>query len=83
MIGTTPDISELAERLRERIKREGPITFHDWMNAALYDVDGGYYCRVDVNKWGREGDYRTSPERSSLFCPAVRRSWAARTVDHR
>ena len=63
----TVSINKLAELLRERIKREGPIAFFDWMTTALYDPAHGYYCRADRNKWGREGDYRTSPERSSLF----------------
>ena len=57
----------LAERLRESIRREGAITFHDWMKAALYDTQGGYYQRADRMPWGREGDYRTSSERSELF----------------
>ena len=57
----------LAERLRESIRREGAVTFHDWMKAALYDPSGGYYQRSDRTRWGREGDYRTSPERSELF----------------
>ncbi len=66
----------LAERLRERIRREGPITFHDWMKAALYDPAGGYYQRSDLQRWGREGDYRTSPERSELFAATVARYFA-------
>jgi SAM-dependent MidA family methyltransferase len=57
----------LTERLKDLIRREGAISFHDWMKAALYDPDGGYYQRVDRTRWGREGDYRTSPERSELF----------------
>lgn len=57
----------LTERLKVLIRREGPITFHDWMRAALYDPAGGYYQRSDLERWGREGDYRTSPERSELF----------------
>lgn len=57
----------LTERLRELIRREGPITFHDWMKAALYTPEVGYYQRSDLERWGREGDYRTSPERSELF----------------
>ena len=57
----------LAERLKDLIRREGPISFHDWMKAALYDPVGGYYQRSDRARWGREGDYRTSPERSELF----------------
>ena len=63
----------LAERLRESIRREGSITFHDWMKAALYDSGGGYYQRADRKRWGREGDYRTSPERSELFAATFAR----------
>jgi len=37
------------------------------MKAALYDPSGGYYQRSNRKRWGREGDYRTSPERSELF----------------
>ncbi len=66
----------LAEALRQRIKREGPITFRDWMEAALYDRQEGYYCRVDRDRWGREGDYRTSPERSPLFAATFARYFA-------
>jgi len=62
----------LAERLRLRIKLEGPITFCDWMNAALYDPQEGYYCRTSA-RWGRQGDYRTSPERSPLFAATFAR----------
>src|SRR5882762_6795651 len=68
--------SALAQRLRERIRREGPITFCDWMRMALYDEDEGYYCRTDRQKWGRAGDYRTSPERSSLFAATFARYFA-------
>jgi SAM-dependent MidA family methyltransferase len=66
----------LPERLRELIQREGPITFHDWMKAALYDPAGGYYQRSDLRRWGREGDYRTSPERSELFAATFARYFA-------
>ena len=76
MIETLPNTSALATRLRARIKDEGPITFHDWMKAALYDSDDGYYCRPDRSRWGREGDYRTSPERSSLFAATFARFFA-------
>ncbi|HEX5883532.1 MAG TPA: SAM-dependent methyltransferase [Pyrinomonadaceae bacterium] len=66
----------LAERLRELIRREGPITFHEWMKAALYDPAGGYYQRSDLQRWGRRGDYRTSPERSELFAATFARYFA-------
>jgi len=76
MIQTATSIPAIAERLRERIKREGPITFRDWMDSALYDEYEGYYRRHDRQRWGREGDYRTSPERSSLFAATFARHFA-------
>jgi len=76
MIETISRIPLLAERLREQIRRQGPITFHDWMKTALYDPSHGYYCRDEQTKWGREGDYRTSPERSSLFAATFARYFA-------
>ena len=57
----------LADRLRERISLAGPMTFHDWMQAALYDERDGYYCRPGKIRQGRGGDYRTAPETSPLF----------------
>lgn len=57
----------LSERLRERVRASGAISFRDWMEAALYDPHGGYYSRADLARWGRAGDYRTAPERSPLF----------------
>jgi SAM-dependent MidA family methyltransferase len=63
----TSDTASLAARLRAHITRTGPITFRDWMAAALYDERAGYYQRAAHMRWGRAGDYRTSPERSPLF----------------
>lgn len=63
----------LAERLRQCIRREGPITFRDWMASALYDESEGYYCRNDRVVWGNAGDYRTSPERTPLFAATFAR----------
>jgi SAM-dependent MidA family methyltransferase len=59
--------NRLANRLRERIRREGLMPFREWMNVALYDSADGYYCRSDLTRWGKAGDYLTSPERSPLF----------------
>ncbi len=66
----------LAERLKDQIQLAGPITFHNWMAAALYDPAEGYYNRSDLKRWGREGDYRTSPERSELFAATFARYFA-------
>jgi len=55
----------LVELLRRRIEAEGAITFHDYMEAALYHPQHGYYAsRRPV---GREGDYLTSPEVHPIF----------------
>jgi SAM-dependent MidA family methyltransferase len=66
----------LAEPLKELIRARGPIPFRDWMEAALYDPVGGYYNRADLKRWGREADYRTSPERSGLFAATFARYFA-------
>jgi len=66
----------LADRLAERIRRDGPITFHEWMRCALYDERDGYYMRSDHRRWGAEGDYRTSPESSELFTATFARYFA-------
>lgn len=63
----------LKDSLAQRIRHEGPISFHDWMKSALYESTRGYYCRSDLKRWGREGDYRTSPERSDLFAATFTR----------
>jgi SAM-dependent MidA family methyltransferase len=78
---TTKDLSTtqtatLAAFLSARIRRDGPIAFRDWMEAALYHPTEGYYCRRDHQRWGREGDYRTSPERSDLFAATFARYFA-------
>jgi len=43
------------------------------MQAALYDDREGYYCRSDLNRQGRGGDYRTAPETSPLFAATFAR----------
>ena len=50
----------------ERIESEGGISFAEFMRMALYHPGLGYYSggREAI---GREGDYLTSPEVSSLF----------------
>lgn len=45
--------------LRERISREGPISFEDFMETALYHPEFGYY-RGGRDPFGREGDFHTA-----------------------
>jgi SAM-dependent MidA family methyltransferase len=59
-------MADLAERIAERIRREGPIPFDRFVEAALYDEDGGFYARGGGA--GRAGrDFVTSPEVGVLF----------------
>ncbi len=62
----------LVAELRERIERDGPITFRDFMDAALYDPKHGYY-RTQGAATSRGGDYVTSPEVHPIFGALVGR----------
>jgi SAM-dependent MidA family methyltransferase len=58
--------SALVDELRDRIEREGPITFRDFMDAALYHPRHGYYA-TNAGVTSRGGDYVTSPEVHPIF----------------
>jgi SAM-dependent MidA family methyltransferase len=64
----------LSERLAGRIRRGGPISFRDFMEAALYDPEDGYYARRAAI--GHGGDFVTSPAISPLFARAVARTFS-------
>jgi len=55
----------LFERIAKRIARLGPITLAEYMTAALYDADHGYYMTGDP--LGADGDFVTAPEISQMF----------------
>jgi SAM-dependent MidA family methyltransferase len=67
--GTMPDPT-LAARLRDLIRARGPITFAEFMEAALYDPGEGFYSRSPV---GERGDFVTSPHVSPAFGVLVAR----------
>jgi len=58
--------SLLAEIIKHRIKKNGPISFHDFMEMALYYPGLGYYTS-SKEKIGTRGDFLTSPSMSSEF----------------
>jgi SAM-dependent MidA family methyltransferase len=63
----------LAARLAERIRRQGPLPFDEWMDAALYDPGGGFFARAGGA--GRAGgDFLTSVELGSLYGALVARA---------
>src|SRR5690349_1723323 len=55
----------LEDLLRERIRREGPLSFREVMQAALYHPQYGYY--TNLRGFGADGDFITSPERHPAF----------------
>ncbi len=55
----------LEEKLKARIREKGAIPFRDFMAAALYDPEHGYYMRsVQI---GARGDYLTSAHLHPIF----------------
>lgn len=59
-------MSNLRDIIIERIRREGPITFRDFMDMALYYPNLGYYNseRFPV---GKDGDFYTSSHLHPVF----------------
>jgi SAM-dependent MidA family methyltransferase len=75
------DVAEhaaLAARIRDEIRRGGPMPFARFMELALYDPDGGYYRSADARP-GRSGDFLTAPELHPIFgatlARAVEEAW--------
>jgi SAM-dependent MidA family methyltransferase len=56
----------LSEIIKQRIQREGPISFRDFMEMSLYYPDLGYYTST-LDKIGANGDYYTSPTLTPIF----------------
>ena len=61
--------------LREAIADRGPMSFHDFMAAALYHPEHGYYASGRV-RIGRRGDFFTNVSVGSLFGRLLARQFA-------
>ena len=59
-------MNPLEQKIVERIRREGPITFESFMDMALYDPEFGYYVSRG-QRIGREGDFYTSSHLHAMF----------------
>lgn len=59
-------MTELEKKIIARITGEGPLTFRDFMQAALYDAELGYY-NTERLKIGPAGDYYTSSNVHAAF----------------
>jgi SAM-dependent MidA family methyltransferase len=56
----------LTDIIIQKIKEEGPISFHDFMEMALYYPGLGYYNRSQ-SKIGKSGDFYTSSSLTPAF----------------
>ena len=59
-------MSALGDLLREEIARSGPMPFHDFMRAALYHPEYGYYCRAR-DPFGARGDFYTAEQVQPVY----------------
>jgi SAM-dependent MidA family methyltransferase len=65
-------VDALAERLVERIRREGPIPFDEFVETALYGEGGFFDLGRGAGRAGR--DFVTSPEVGQLYGALVARA---------
>ena len=59
-------MSPLTEILRDEIRRDGPLSFRRFMEAALYDPVHGYYRRAR-DPFGTQGDFYTAEQIQPVF----------------
>jgi SAM-dependent MidA family methyltransferase len=57
---------QLSEIIIQKIKKDGPVSFRDFMEMAMYYPSLGYYTS-SANRIGPKGDYYTSPYLTSVF----------------
>ncbi len=67
-------MTELERRLIARIRSTGAMTFRDFMKAALYDEELGYY-NTERLKIGAAGDYYTSSNVHPAFGAVLARAF--------
>ena len=58
-------MNKLEDRIRARIKSEGPMSVAEYMGICLLDTKHGYYPTRDP--LGADGDFITAPEISQMF----------------
>lgn len=74
-----PTLLPVADELRRRIAERGPLTFAEFMDAALYWPNGGYYTARRA--FGAAGDFYTAPlthpSFGGLIARQLRQMWQA------
>ena len=72
--------SPLVEILRKRIRDHGLLSFRDFMDAALYHPEFGYYASPR-NPLGRDGDFYTSADLDPVFGKLLARRFTAMAAE--
>jgi len=67
--------TQLVQVIKRQLLDDEGLSFAKFMSAALYTPSLGYYANASV-KFGREGDFITAPEISSLFGQCIARQVA-------
>src|SRR5712692_8015250 len=65
-------MTQLQQRIIERIQSEGPMSFAAYMRSALYEPGCGYYVS-GADRMGWQGEYFTSTDVSVLFATCMGR----------
>ena len=60
---------QIETKIKDLIKKSGPISLSRYMEICLWDDENGYYTSNQV--LGRHGDFITSPEISQTFCELI------------
>jgi SAM-dependent MidA family methyltransferase len=63
---------QLQDVIIQRIREQGPVSFHDFMEMCLYYPELGYYTAVH-NTIGKRGDYYTSAYLTPAFGAMISR----------
>jgi SAM-dependent MidA family methyltransferase len=63
-------LNELSQWIAKKIAAVGPVPFATYMDWALYHPEWGYYTS-DRRKFGKEGDFYTSPSVNPVFAEVL------------
>ena len=75
MVAAERGEERLGERIAGRIEARGPIPVSEYVEACLYDADGGFYMRPGGGRaGGRSGHFLTAPEVGPLFGAVLARA---------
>jgi SAM-dependent MidA family methyltransferase len=66
-------LSPLHQLIMQRMQREGPLTFAEYMRMALYEPGLGYYVSGSAKMGWEKGDYFTSTDVAAFFAHCLAR----------